>query len=187
MASVSLMKSILKVITEWFNGFNVTVEPMEEKLFTHHQVNGRGATIWEKALVSYICFMKGKKGQQNYISIAMKKYFLVKEAKKDCKRVLSSLPLHEETIPMSLLEKESVAEANSCLQVSILPFFLNNRLYSIKSVNRIYFPVSCVAHGVAMWPSSDQRNVNWSGAQGSVRRLTKGNWLHWEIKLRPPP
>lgn len=39
MASVSLIKSILKVITDWFNGFNVTAKPKEEELFTSHQVN----------------------------------------------------------------------------------------------------------------------------------------------------
>lgn len=39
MASVFLIKSVLKVIMDWFNGFNVTAKPKEKGLFTSHQVN----------------------------------------------------------------------------------------------------------------------------------------------------
>lgn len=142
---------------------------------------GKKASLQEKALVIYTCFVKEKR-HDNYISIAMNKYFLVEETRA-CKSILSSLPLREETAPMSLLGEESVAEATSCLLVSMLPFFLSNRLDSMTPVNRLYFPVSCAALGVVMWPSSDQRGANWSAAWGSVRRLTKRSWLHWEMQL----
>ena len=41
-----------------------------------------------------MCFVKGIKGHHNYISIAMKRYFVVKETKRLQE---SSPPLHEET------------------------------------------------------------------------------------------
>lgn len=122
---------------------------MKKESVTKSSVNG-GKAQSGKSISQLHLFYEGEEEHCN-ISTAMKGTFELKK-QKDWKRVLTSLPLHEETTSMSLLGKESMAEATSCLPVSILPFFLRHILYS---VNRLYFPVSCAAwhgHMSKFWP-----------------------------------